>query len=250
VWSGDNPSSAIGTGLVREGCVAVSLGTSDTIFGLMDAPRVDPGGVGHVFGAPTGAWMGLTCFRNGSLARERIRDEHGMDWRQFSAALASTPPGNGGAMMLPWFEPEITPAITRPGVRRRGLDPADGPANVRAVVEAQMMAIARHSHWMGVTIDAVYATGGAAINRAILQVLADVMNVEVRELQVSNSAALGAALRAAHADRLASGDVAEWDDVIRGFTDPVGVAAKPVPANVQIYREMRPRHAAFEASTS
>ena len=73
-WSGDNPCSLIGTGLVREGRVAVSLGTSDVIFGLMEEPRVDSTGTGHVFGAPTGAFMGLTVFKNGSLARERVRD--------------------------------------------------------------------------------------------------------------------------------------------------------------------------------
>ena len=49
-WSGDNPCSLIGVGLVREGRVAISLGTSDTIFGLMTEPRVDPSGTGHVFG--------------------------------------------------------------------------------------------------------------------------------------------------------------------------------------------------------
>jgi hypothetical protein len=54
--------------------------------------------------------------------------------------------------MLPWFEPEITPEVLTPGVRRYGLDPDDGPANVRAVVEAQMMAMANHSAWMGVGV--------------------------------------------------------------------------------------------------
>ena len=78
-WSGDNPCSLIGTGLVREGRIAVSLGTSDTLFGLMHEPRVDTGGTGHVFGAPTGDWMGLTCFLNGSLARQRIRDQHDLE---------------------------------------------------------------------------------------------------------------------------------------------------------------------------
>ena len=39
-WSGDNPCSLIGVGLVREGRVAVSLGTSDTVFGLMKAPAL------------------------------------------------------------------------------------------------------------------------------------------------------------------------------------------------------------------
>ena len=68
-WSGDNPCSLIGTGLVREGLVAISLGTSDTIFGLMREPRPSREGIGHVFGAPTGDFMGITVFRNGSLAR-------------------------------------------------------------------------------------------------------------------------------------------------------------------------------------
>jgi xylulokinase len=83
VWSGDNPCSLIGTGLVREGHVAVSLGTSDTLFGVMKTARVDATGTGHVFGAPTGEYMGLTCFKNGSLARERVRDAFGLTWKQF-----------------------------------------------------------------------------------------------------------------------------------------------------------------------
>ena len=90
-WSGDNPCSLVGVGLVREGRLAISLGTSDTVFGLMREPRVDAHGTGHVFGAPTGDYMGLTCFKNGSLARERIRDAFGLIWPTFSRVAASTP---------------------------------------------------------------------------------------------------------------------------------------------------------------
>ena len=43
--------------------------------------------------------------------RQMIRDRYGMDWSRFSAALTATPAGNGGAMLLPWFEPEITPLV-------------------------------------------------------------------------------------------------------------------------------------------
>ena len=88
----------------------MSLGTSDTVFGLMREPRVDRTGTGHVFGAPTGDYMGLTCFKNGSLARERVRDAFGLSWDSFSEALRRTPAGNDGRILLPWFEPEITPA--------------------------------------------------------------------------------------------------------------------------------------------
>jgi xylulokinase len=229
--------------------VAVSLGTSDTIFGLMDAPRIDPDLAAHVFGAPTGAWMGLTCFRNGSLARERVRDAYGLDWAGFSAALRASPPGNHGRLMLPWFEPEITPTVATPGVCRRDLDATDVPGNVRAVVEAQMMAIANHSRWMGVTIDAVHATGGAATNPAILQVMADVLDAEVWDFQVTNSAALGAAIRAAHADRLASGQPASWDEVVEGLAEPLSVAARPDPAAARVYAALRERYAAFEQAS-
>ena len=75
-WSGDNPCSLVGTGLVREGLVAISLGTSDTIFGIMPTPRPSDDGTGHVFASPTGSYMGMTVFKNGSLARERIRDAY------------------------------------------------------------------------------------------------------------------------------------------------------------------------------
>ena len=87
----------------------------------MREPRVDRTGTGHVFGAPTGDYMGLTCFKNGSLARERIRDAFGLSWDSFSEALRRTPPGNGGRILLPWFEPEITPPVPTPGVHRYGL---------------------------------------------------------------------------------------------------------------------------------
>jgi xylulokinase len=247
-WSGDNPCSLIGVGLVHEGRLAISLGTSDTVFGFMREPRVDPSGAGHVFGSPTGGYMGLTCLRNGSLARERVRDEYGLDWRQFAEALRQTPPGNGGAIMLPWFEPEITPPIPHGGVRRFDLDATDAATNVRAVIEAQMMAMARHSQWMGVQTDTIVATGGAAVNREILQVMADVFGADVERIEIANSAALGAALRAYHAAEMARGGRTTWNDVVGAFTAPVE-ASRVAPRREYrtVYSQLMARHAACEA---
>jgi xylulokinase len=248
VWSGDNPCSLVGTGLVREGRVAVSLGTSDTIFGPMNEPRVDRTGTGHVFGAPTGGFMGLTVFANGSLARERVRDRFGLTWPAFSALLATTPAGNHGRVLLPWFDPEITPAVRSPGVRRFGLDPDDAPGHVRAVVEAQMTAMALHSRWMGVPIDRIHATGGAAANRAILQVMADVFGADVYQFDVGNSACLGAALRARHAHAVAERRDLSWDEVVRGIAEPVASSRlQPDPARHSVYREFMQTYAAREA---
>ena len=247
-WSGDNPCSLIGLGLINEKQLAISLGTSDTVFGPMDVPRVDPGGTGHVFGAPTGAFMGLTCFQNGSLARERIRDEHSMSWSDFSHALERTPPGNHGGLMLPWFGPEITPRVAHAGARRRELPPGDAKRNVRAVVEGQCMSMAIHSRWMGVEVETIHATGGASRNMQVLQVIADVFGAGVYRQEVSNSAALGAALRAAHAAMNAAGAAVRWADVIAGFCDPTAAAPlQPRPEAHAVYRELIRRYAAFEA---
>jgi xylulokinase len=248
VWSGDNPCSLIGTGLVEEGRVAVSLGTSDTLFGFMSAPRVDPSGASHVFASPTGDYMSLICFRNGSLARERVRDEYGLDWQGFSRALRETAPGNGGAVMLPWFEPEITPPVRRAGVRRYHLDPADAPANVRAVVEGQMMAMARHSGWTGVRVGTIHATGGAAANQEILHVMADVFGADVYRFDVASSACLGAALRAFHASEAWHGRPPAWTEVVRGFAEPVPHSRiAPNPAHGKIYADLMEVHARCEA---
>jgi xylulokinase len=244
-WSGDNPCSLIGTGLVKEGRVAVSLGTSDTVFGLMREPRVDATLTGHVFGAPTGDYLGLTCFQNGSLARERVRREHGLDWISFSRALDETP--SSGRVLLPWFEPEITPTVSVPGVRRYGMTGGSAADDVRAVVDAQMMAMALHSRWMGVEIDTIHATGGAAANRAILQTMADVFGAAVYQLEVGNSAALGAALRAAHAD-MTAGAAERWEEVIQGFAEPmVDSRLDPDPRRRARYRELITVYAACEA---
>ena len=180
VWSGDNPCSLIGVGLVREGRVAISLGTSDTVFGLMTAAARRSGGTGHVFGAPTGDYMGLTCFSNGSLARERVRDAYGLTWAEFSRALEATPPGNDGRVLLPWFEPEITPPVAGPACTASGSRPTMRPANVRGVVEAQHDGdgASIRAGWAS-TIDTIHATGGAAVNPQILQVMADVFGADV-----------------------------------------------------------------------
>jgi xylulokinase len=247
-WSGDNPCSLIGTGLVREGRVAVSLGTSDVIFGLMEEPRVDGTGTGHVFGAPTGAFMGLTVFKNGSLARERVRDGFRLSWPKFSRLLESTPAGNNGRIFLPWYEPEITPPVSTAGVHRYGLAEDDAPGHVRGVIEGQMMAIARHSRWMEVDVDTIYATGGASANRQILQVMADVFKARVFQLEVGNSAALGAALRARHADAAAEGETLPWEQVIAGLVEPVAASRiEPRPAAHAVYLELMKVHAACEA---
>lgn len=246
-WSGDNPNSLIGTGLVSTQAIAVSLGTSDTVFRPMDSPDPAADGTGHIFASPAGGYMGMTVFQNGALARERVRARYALDWDGFSAALRATPAGNHGAMMLPWFEPEITPSVRHAGVVTQDLDPADAAANVRALIEAQAMAMARHVRWMGSRPEVIRATGGASVNREILQVIADVFGAPVVRLEAANSAALGAALRAFHAAERAAGRLLPWPEVVDGFTEPVAdLRIDPRTESTALYSEHLTRYARLE----
>ncbi len=248
VWSGDNPCSVVGLGLIREGMVAISLGTSDTYFGSMKKCRTDAHGEGHVFGSPTGDYMTLICFKNGSLAREKIRDAYGIkNWKKFGEALKTTPPGNNGGILLPWFEAEIVPRVNRPGIHRFDLDEKDAAANCRAIVEAQMMSMRLHSQWMKVAPDRIFATGGASQDSSILQVMADVMNCRVERIEVSKSAALGAALRAAHGWLAKAGKKPKWEKVVAGFTDPIpNSEIRPIPKAAKVYDRLIEKYARCE----
>jgi xylulokinase len=245
-WTGDNPSSLIGAGLVREGDVGISLGTSDTVFGPVNTVPDSPGGA-NVFGSPAGGYMLLVCFRNGSLAREHIRDRYAMSWNSFSRALATTSPGNRGAIMLPWVDAEITPTVASTGVHRFGLSEEDAPANVRALVEGQMMAMA--NHWSRLSprpVTQIRAAGGASENREILQVMADVFGADVYPAAATSAASLGGALRAFHAHQSRNRSIA-WSEVVAGFTADGGAPIRARPETGPIYVALRDRYAEIEA---
>ncbi len=247
-FSGDNPSSLIGLGLVEPGQVALSLGTSDTLFACMGEPRVSASGEGAVFASPDGRnYMALVCFMNGSLAREAVRDEHSLDWTTFTAALQRTGAGNGGALMLPYFDAEIVPRVTLPGVVRKGLDPTDADANVRAVIEAQALSSRIHCEWMQVPVGSLSVTGGASANTEILRIFSNVHGAPVHRFQTTNSAALGAALRAAHGHFKQVGTERSWPDTVAPFAKPVpGSTLQPDAAARAVYDDLAEEYRRLE----
>jgi xylulokinase len=219
-FSGDNPSSLVGMGATEPGTAVISLGTSDTMFAAMAAPRTDPKGYGNVFGNPAGGFMALCCFANGSLAREEVARRFALGWDDFAGAiLERTRPGNGGDMLLPYFVPEITPRLSAPAPRWFGspdfVAGKKADAAARAVVEAQALSMRLHSAFIGRVPERILVTGGAAKNPGILRVFADVFQAEIVPLRVGNSSALGGALRAAQAY-----EAIPFDDLYARFAAP------------------------------
>ncbi|XP_071340366.1 xylulose kinase isoform X1 [Trachinotus anak] len=248
-FTGDNPASLAGMRL-QQGDIAVSLGTSDTVFLWIQKPR--PALEGHIFCNPVDcqAYMALLCFKNGSLTRERVRDEcAGGSWEVFSAALRETPLGNKGNIGFYFDTMEITPPAV--GVHR--FDPDDievssvsPQVEVRAVVEGQFLSRRVHAEQLGYSIipgTRVLATGGASSNKDILQVLSDVFNAPVYTIDLSDSACLGSAYRALHGLVAESG--VSFSDVVKKAPEPQLVAS-PHPTAQEVYDQMLKRYAQLE----
>jgi xylulokinase len=236
-FTGDNPSSLVGMGATSPGTRLFSLGTSDTVFAAMDGPRTDPNGYGHVFGNPAGGFMSLICFTNGSLAREAVAKRFGLDWAQFTAAIAETPPGNDNNLLFPYFTAETTPRLPA-GVELFGSEAFvawQQPAQaVRAVVETQALSMRRFSEWIGHAPKQLVLTGGAARNAGIQRIIADVFQCPVRTLRVGNASALGGALRAAQA-----AGAATWKELYAAFVAlDSNVHVQPDPQTKSIYEQL------------
>ncbi|XP_003968261.2 xylulose kinase isoform X1 [Takifugu rubripes] len=248
-FTGDNPASLAGMRL-QPGDVAVSLGTSDTVFTWIQQPC--PATEGHVFCNPIKwqEYMALLCFKNGSLTRERIRDEcAGGSWERFSDALRATPLGNHGNIGFYFDSMEITPPAV--GVHLFGTDDTQVTSlspqmEVRALVEGQFLSRRLYAERLGYSIipgTCVLATGGASSNRDILQVLSDVFNAPVYTIDVSNSTCLGSAYRALHSLVAESG--VSFADVVKHAQEP-HLAVTPDPRAQQVYDHMLKRYARLE----
>nr|GMD89206.1 xylulose kinase-like [Ipomoea batatas] len=215
-WSGDNPNSLAGLTLNTPGDLAISLGTSDTVFGITTDHK--PSLEGHVFPNPvdTQGYMVMLCYKNGSLTREDIRNNCAdKSWDAFNKHLESTPPLNGGKLGFYYKDHEILPPLpvgyhryvlenftgdTLDGVKECEVQEFDPASEVRAIIEGQFLSIRAHAERFGLPSPPkrMIATGGASTNNAILSMVASIFGCDVYTVQRPDSASLGGALRAAH----------------------------------------------------
>jgi len=201
-FTGDNPASLVGCFAEKPGTAVISLGTSDVFFAAMDSFHTDPDGYGHVFGNPMGGFMSLSCFKNGSLARDRVRRALGVDWTFFdetaweavaAAASVSADTEAGPPKAFPYFEAEITPKHAATGIEADfDWNAADAATKVRAIVTGQIANMYARTRWIG-NFDEIKVTGGASRSKGIRETIARVFGAKVTVLDVADSAAVGGA---------------------------------------------------------
>ncbi|KAJ9628208.1 hypothetical protein H2204_009468 [Knufia peltigerae] len=230
--TGDNPSTILALPLKKNDAI-VSLGTSTTF--LMSTAQYRPDPATHFFNSPTtpGLYMFMLCYKNGGLAREKVRNainaQAGVDdknsWSAFDENLLSTPPlaqddPSKTPMNLGLYfpRPEIIPnlpvgewhfeydPVSDELKRSRGV-PRSPEQDARVIVESQFLSLRLRSrdlvHSPGPGLPPqprrVYMVGGGSRNKAIARVAGEVLGGSegVFKLDVGeNACALGAAYKA------------------------------------------------------
>jgi D-xylulose kinase len=195
---GDNMCAAIGCDVLTEGPVAVSLGTSGTVFAYRSAPAVDPLGEAAAFCDSTGGWLPLAATLNCTSATEWARELFAMSHADVDNAITND--GAPGLAFLPYLSGERTPNRPKAAgvfVGLRSTHRRD--ALVHAVVEGVTFGLAYALDALrrtGVAPTAVTLIGGGAASDAWAQLCADVFEIPVMRPTIAEAAASGAARQA------------------------------------------------------
>jgi len=106
--TGDNMAAALGVGL-RVGDVALSLGTSGTVYTVAGGPTTDGRGLVAGFADATGRFLPLVCTLNATQVTEVIGRVIGASASELDELALEAAPGASGMVLLPYFSGERTP---------------------------------------------------------------------------------------------------------------------------------------------
>jgi xylulokinase len=178
---------------------------------------------------------------NCTAATENVARAFGLDSRDADAVLASTRPGAGGMVMLPFFNGERTPDLPRARASIHGLEHANFTREnaLRAAMEGATYALCNGFDALreaGLRFSSIRLTGGGSRSALWRQMVADVFNLPVEVPMEQEGAAFGAALQALWACTT-SGTQAQIESITREHVQMgAGLGAQPDPGAGSEYR--------------
>jgi xylulokinase len=201
--TGDNMAGALGVGL-RPGDIAISLGTSGTVYAVSATPTADASGAVAGFADASGRYLPLVCTLNATRVTDAFARVLGTDRAGLDELALQSPAGAGGLVVLPYFDGERTPnrptatgtvAGLRSNVRREHLARAAYEGVLCGLLDgADALARAGVPMARGGRLVLV---GGGARSGAYRQALADLAGVPVSVPHEVEQVATGACVQAA-----------------------------------------------------
>ena len=199
--TGDNMAAALGLGLAT-GDVAISVGTSGTVYGVSDTPVADPTGTVAGFADAAGRFLPLVCTLNAAKVLDTVAALLGVDHDGLDELALGAPAGARGLTLLPYLDGERTPNRPDATGTLAGLRTTHDRADLaRAAVEGVIHGLLDGLDGLdarGVAADRrLVLTGGGSRSRAVQQVLADLTGRPVEVHTDTEMVARGAAVQAA-----------------------------------------------------
>jgi xylulokinase len=212
---GDCAAQAVGSGIVEEGKVSVTLGTSGVVFAQSDEYRVEPNGKLHAFcHAVPGKWhvMGVMLSAAGSfqwyknqfgMEEQRIEKEGGANaYETLTKEAQQVIAGSEGLFFLPYLSGERTP---HPDPYARGCFIGmslrhQKKHHTRAVLEGVSYGLNDSLSLMkelGINPKEIILSGGGSRSALWKQMLADIFATPCAMVNALEGAAYGAAILAA-----------------------------------------------------
>lgn len=225
----DNAAASVGSGVVGEGSMQTSIGTSGAVVAPILEPRVDPGMRIHSFNhSVPDTWylMGVVLSAGAALGWfRRVLSGHdgvGLSYEELIAEADATPSGAEGLTFLPYLTGERTPhADSNARGVFVGLHSGHERGHlVRAVLEGVTFALRDSLELMrGLGVDATdsVAVGGGARSQIWRQMQADILGVPVVTVGPSGGAPYGAAILAA----VGTGDFEAVDEACQAWIRPM-----------------------------
>ena len=199
----DNACGAVGSGIIEEGRVMVSIGSSGVVLAQTDNPQADQEGRIHLFNhACPDSWYMMGVMLSAGMSYEWLQKKlfnHRLSYAKLDQLAEEINPGSEGLIFLPYLYGERTPhndANAR-GVYFGISGKHDQRHFTRSVLEGITFALKDSLELIkdkGVKIKEIRAIGGGAKSRVWQQILADILGEEINLLNVEEGPAFGAAL--------------------------------------------------------
>lgn len=249
---GDQTAGGVGNGVVEEGIVSATIGTSGVVFACTSSPRIDKNGRGvHTFcHSVKNKWSLFGCTLAAGGSYKWLRDKFAaleMDYTSkkgvdiyslMDLSAINAKPGSEGLIYLPYLIGERTP-YPDPDARGVffGLSLRHGwNEMVRAVLEGVVFSLRDSLEILkefGVDIKQVRASGGGAKSPIWRQIQADIFDIEVITTNVDEGPGVGAAILAG----VGSGYYSSVEEACKEIVKPL-TTTQPIRQNVGLYDEL------------
>jgi xylulokinase len=199
--TGDNMAGALGIGLLP-GDVAISLGTSGTVYAVSAKATTDSSAAVAGFADATGSFLPLVCTLNATKVFDSFANFLGVDLKQFGELAMTSNCGANGLVLLPYLDGERTPNLPDARAMLVGINSSHSRSDVaRAAIEGVVCGLLDGLTAItncGVdTSGRIFLLGGGAQSPAVCQLVADLTGKQVNTLNEPEIVALGAARQAA-----------------------------------------------------